>query len=98
MRKAKEKATKQANRKAATEADAHRSDKDEHVLPLMLDRKQLVRHTRFSYGKILSLMKRGEFPLPRKAGRKNVWFTSAVSDCMKPASVRLEVEAGTQRL
>jgi predicted DNA-binding transcriptional regulator AlpA len=81
MRKGKKAAIKNENKKARAEADVRKNEED-HTLPLMLDRKQLLRHTGLSYAKILSLMKRGEFPRPRRVGRKNLWITSEVIEWM----------------
>ena len=64
MRKGKKKANKQENQKAHEKADAHRSDKAEHALPLMLDRKQLLAHFHIDPHKLYALMKRDELPFP----------------------------------
>ncbi len=85
MRKGKKKANKQENQKAHEKADAHRSDKAEHALPLMLDRKQLLAHFHIDPHKLYALMKRDElpFPRPKRIGRKNFWITSEVIEWLR---------------
>jgi predicted DNA-binding transcriptional regulator AlpA len=84
--------SKKENRKAREEAKAKRAkarekaktrqkakaDDTDGTLPLMLDKKQLLKRVPLAYNKILELIKRREFPPARRVGRKNVWMPDEV--------------------
>jgi hypothetical protein len=74
MRKDKKKANEKANQKAREAIDAYgKANEEVRGWAGMVDKKGLLKLIPLSYdGKILQLIKRGEFPPARRGGRKNL--------------------------